>query len=624
MAAPPAGRMVDSRMSCNSVLKAVPISGVLWRYGRAHRAAVKFLRLYGDAHQYLKENSDVGAMGQSAEDHWLRHGISEGRRFPGIKLIDQSVGIDWSSSRRVMVALGHQGRLALAPDERYREEQAFAKFIIRNGEAHAYLAANPDVEAAGHDPLQHWLSTGLAEGRVFPGIEVDLRGAGLSAEWQRFSWRGKPIHARVARPLPDAIVGEIVHQSSREPALLAIGRAAVPNVRRVDATSIYDRDGICVESLLGAAPRILDAVVVVDGLISRTGEQARGLCAALERTAAIVARILDVDVRREVRGLPSKPKPMSSHAQQVIHLGEHLRPGVELDETLLARTLLALRPATLLILDGAVQRRMLRQYGNALSSRSRIIFLPVDPLDPGRGLDADISPDVVIAVATQREEETLRSRFGHEGASTIVRIPRWIPPDRSRLEAQSATHANRVWRQPWRMFRRQRWLLLAASAADIEIFGRVAKAVPRDRHVIHVPWDLSGAVPFDMPRNVSIREGSVASALEGEVFTALLVADAIMAEDRASTWCEFGVPLILPQSRGLREIFDEDSVTFLCPSSPSEDPAIVLARAMNNVRGLSPTLRAARLRSAADDVDRYHSLESVAASLEAALRRAAR
>lgn len=85
-----------------------------------------------DSALYLSAHADVRETGLNPLVHYLRHGRNEGREiFPFL---------DTSADRRLVA-----------------ESDLF--------DAAAYLAENPDVAAAGLDPLEHFLSHGAKEGR---------------------------------------------------------------------------------------------------------------------------------------------------------------------------------------------------------------------------------------------------------------------------------------------------------------------------------------------------------------------------------------------------------------------------------------------------------------------------
>lgn len=92
-----------------------------------------------DRHQYLLSNGDVRAHGGIAEEHFLVHGIVEGRSVGGGALI--------APEMPALVEFAPQSASPEAFDPEF------------------YLAVYPDVKAAGIDPLEHYQSCGRGEGR---------------------------------------------------------------------------------------------------------------------------------------------------------------------------------------------------------------------------------------------------------------------------------------------------------------------------------------------------------------------------------------------------------------------------------------------------------------------------
>ncbi|AHK04334.1 MULTISPECIES: glycosyltransferase family 4 protein [Rhizobium/Agrobacterium group] len=97
---------------------------------------------------YLKANPDVAAAGYSAVEHYLEYGKAEGRTYKLAKpkmtmALNSLVGYIRESIER---SLGN---------------------IPRDFKSQDYLEANPDVAAAGHSAVSHFLEHGKSEGRTY-------------------------------------------------------------------------------------------------------------------------------------------------------------------------------------------------------------------------------------------------------------------------------------------------------------------------------------------------------------------------------------------------------------------------------------------------------------------------
>jgi GT2 family glycosyltransferase len=112
-------------------------------------------RIGFDRDWYLQEYPEVGPSGMDPLDHYIQHGIQEGR---------------WKSKQQKGRALGNNSitkpkrgfwrRMEEGIRERRKWVQAIWGF-----DACWYLETNPDVKEAGVDPLQHYLKYGIQEGR---------------------------------------------------------------------------------------------------------------------------------------------------------------------------------------------------------------------------------------------------------------------------------------------------------------------------------------------------------------------------------------------------------------------------------------------------------------------------
>ena len=116
-------------------------------------------RLFGrigfDREWYLQEYPEVGPSGIDPLDHWLRFGVEEQR---------------WESRRHKEKGLASRAlrkkrpgffrRLEISIRKRRKTWTTYWTF-----DPAWYLEANPDVRAAGIDPLQHYISFGKKEGR---------------------------------------------------------------------------------------------------------------------------------------------------------------------------------------------------------------------------------------------------------------------------------------------------------------------------------------------------------------------------------------------------------------------------------------------------------------------------
>lgn len=141
-----------------------------WREGRDPRADFS-------VRTYLEFNADVAASGVNPFVHYLQHGRAEGRRF---RVIDRTVtpaaadGAADTVEDAVQAAFDeahYRGQaLDLAADAdafAHYMEMGWRQGLDPNGwfSSRRYLDMNPDVMAAGANPLAHYVLHGKAEGR---------------------------------------------------------------------------------------------------------------------------------------------------------------------------------------------------------------------------------------------------------------------------------------------------------------------------------------------------------------------------------------------------------------------------------------------------------------------------
>ena len=91
-------------------------------------------------------------------------------------------------------------------------DEIFATFIAAHGHPEAYLELYPDVANRGLGAYFHWITYGLYEGRILPGIEVanpKTRQEGIRP-WRRFTFRGKALLARLGTGSERGDYGTIV------------------------------------------------------------------------------------------------------------------------------------------------------------------------------------------------------------------------------------------------------------------------------------------------------------------------------------------------------------------------------------------------------------------------------
>lgn len=147
-----------------------------------------------DGPWYLDNNPDVAAAGQNPLLHYLDSGRAEGRqicRYVAPKAVSQVAASDLFDAEWYRAT--QAPRVAPAQAARHYLQQGAARGLSPSPlfDGPWYLANNPDVAAAGLNPLLHYLDSGRAEGRLIcpvaaPELVAWIAASDLfDAEWYR-------------------------------------------------------------------------------------------------------------------------------------------------------------------------------------------------------------------------------------------------------------------------------------------------------------------------------------------------------------------------------------------------------------------------------------------------------
>lgn len=129
----------------------------------------------------------------SAAAEWLKDALSSNPKNEDIHRALRSV----LERQSIFESRKEELRQQIKVDGR---DRAFAEFIAVHADPQLYIERNQDVANAGLGGFQHWLTYGLYEGRILPGIEIHKGGQDLHTglPWRRFTFQGKKIMARTA------------------------------------------------------------------------------------------------------------------------------------------------------------------------------------------------------------------------------------------------------------------------------------------------------------------------------------------------------------------------------------------------------------------------------------------
>ena len=574
------------------------------------REAVRFLAANGDAERYLRENPDVKAMGRGPVEHWLSVGRLEGRRFPGVLVVETLEG---PGQECVRVPQQGENEAWLCPDPGFILEVELERFIEQHGDKRAYLAMNDDVREAGIEPVRHWLESGLSEGRVFPGVDTRLRCHDEATGWSLLRWRGEPVAVRVQRDLPEQNLAEIFRQAKHEPALLAPGQRSIRNLRRIEASRIFDRDGLDCLTVFDLVGRP-SVVVLISGL---------GLGGA-EKYASDLIDVLIGDGGRDLVVLVTDQTEAEAKRyrgsgilealvdSRIVFLRDHLRGGVSLDETMVARLLQALEPQDVLVVNSEVALATIRGYGRRLASISRLwcTFFALSPGTFGARFVEDLAPHVRFLTDNQRAAAELVKRAPYGAFAPVCIAPRIrsaLVASEGMIEQYAARRAGRPHGEGTRWL----WISRIERQKGTEVLRELARILPDDRfEVFGEVQEESALHDLDASNIVVHRPIDDVAAIDPSVFHGFLFTS--LFEGMPNIVLEMaglGLPLILADVGGLRETFGDDHAVFVQHDDELLVTATAFAEALTRTRDFSADEVAERLAGARAALVARHSPE---------------
>lgn len=209
---------------------------------------------------YLEDNPDLKRSGWEPLHHYLSLGRLEGREVRPSTFAARYFGaVGWSPRPWSYKAFGAApARAAPEPPIALTEQEAA---VAAEFDAAFYLAANPDVAAAGMDPLRHFLRTGWLEGRDptprfsvrdYLELHPDIAGSGVNP-FAHYLLAGRAegraarhdlgfrydVLARLTAP-PDRIAAAVKASAAVRPDPPAILDAGLGRIRDLHLTFSHD------------------------------------------------------------------------------------------------------------------------------------------------------------------------------------------------------------------------------------------------------------------------------------------------------------------------------------------------------------------------------------------------
>ncbi|GJD31119.1 hypothetical protein PMNALOAF_2372 [Methylobacterium adhaesivum] len=192
-----------------------------------------------DGKTYAQRYPDVGTAGQAPLVHWMRVGKAEGRRAPIRDAAATTAGTDYDLVARsglfdpayYLRANPEVAAAGLDPISHYLQTgHASGRQPSEFFDGAAYLASHSEVAAAGLNPLVHWLRVGAEEGRPAPVATRNRRDGTDYDLVARSGWFDPAYYLRQNPDVAEAGLDPISHyltggfREGREPSAFFDGR----------------------------------------------------------------------------------------------------------------------------------------------------------------------------------------------------------------------------------------------------------------------------------------------------------------------------------------------------------------------------------------------------------------
>lgn len=489
-----------------------------------------------------------------------------------------------------------------------------------------YLTANPDLAAAGVDPVSHWLNQGFRERRSpSPGVAVR---SGMLAErappesgWIQMTCRDEALAVRI-RPLSRSVIDQIGNQLRHDPSASAVGRRAIAGLRQFEACDLLDRDSLDCEALFAGITSRPDAVIVLPWLVTGGAEKyASDIAAAMMSVGRHVMVIVTDHTPAQDAGWEERSILAPLRMADVVHWKTAVGTPDE-QGTRLARLLNGIRPRDVFVFNTRLGYEAVARYGRSLSTFARLycayfsLGIPdAEGVSYGRIFPRRTSTYAATLTDNQPTGAALDALYGTlPGPGTLVLPPCVRQASFTEFESRLARRAGR----PRAGGKRWAWVSRVEPYKGTAILGLLAALRPQDRFDVYGPL---AAAPADLGLEAPniICHGAISDVLaadftthDGFVFTSLFEGMPNVVLEMS----QHGMPMVLADVGGLRDTFTDADVHFVSQATDSATQAAAFDEALSRVAALPEEEHVARARRARSAVARRHSPETFAAALQ--------
>lgn len=466
-------------------------------------------------------------------------------------------------------------------------------------DAQRYLLAHPDVALTGKNPLVHYIKYGHVEGRAkFPVIDRKPI-AGVGEKPQRL--------------VPSSIVDKVLAQARHDPALFAPGGRVLGKLKVIDSGDYYERCGVDAPYIRGSFSEKPDTVILVSHLLVGGAEKyAADLADALVRLLG--HRVAVIVTMPRASSLPDwfnydilKPFKRTN----VVFWTEVCGPAGG-NPMFLARTLHALAPRNIVVVNSEIGLDMVERYGAGLSGDAKL-FTTYFSL----GLPLIVTTGDMYARRTLPYAAALT-----DNVRATMQMARWYgaPPERlvalpANVRVKSGPEFDaRVERSIRSPGSRRRWLWVSRieRMKATHVLGELAALRPDDEFVVYGPLQDSLDALGILKDNISLGgvlrdvENSDFSTFDGYIFTSLFEGFPNVVLEVS----QHGLPMVLSDVGGLRETFSADDVWYVDMAAERGIVAKRFSEALDEINEATVVDLQRRARSSYRKVAARHGYEA--------------
>lgn len=559
---------------------------------RDHHAFISFVRESFDPVWYLAANPDVARSGMDPLTHWLVHGFRERRQPSAYVLVDTRQEDGEREGWQHFKWSGESVRLRKLGGDDAEGLLSFARELF---DPDWYLAVNPELARSGLDALVHWIEHGIREHRLLaPGaiVRPANRGSSDADGWRHFDWQGGRIKIK-HKPVPVAILEQVVDQAELEPTVLAAGSLTLQSLPVFDALDELPRAGLNVHALTTYPQGKPKTVLLIPHLmVGGADKYVLDLIAVLRRSGNGPFLII-VTETSEANTLDWR----HNDAFQIYKDGHLIfwpdicGPAYK-DTGYLAFLMNYLRPATIIVSNSHRGLEMISRYGRGLSSFARLVTTYFSLGFPGLGVTwgtryARRTAPFALAITdnSPTERRLLEWCGAIEGPGVRVIPSRACVAGDSRFQARLTRRrsaARRGGTGKWL------WISRLERFKGTKILAELAKLRPADRFFLFGPLQEPLGDQGLEQSNV-LYGGLLASVVDadfdsydGFLFTSLFEGLPLIVLEMS----QHAIPMVVADVGGLRDTFDDSSTIFVPQHDTPETAAQAFSSALDKVMAM--------------------------------------